>query len=121
MSGPPLFQRARTHHRLAWACLTVVQLFVVTAVPAAEAALERGDPMGVHLESEAAEGCALRHDHRFCQLCRVSDLDAFAQATSAGAAPCAPLARIALGPTPTALPGTIPCPTALGPRAPPGT
>jgi hypothetical protein len=116
-----MFQRQRTRRRLTWACLALAQLFVVAVVPAAEAALERGEPMGAHLESESAAGCALRHDHRFCQLCRASSLDALTRAAHGGDALGEPIvARIAPGPAPVTLPDTTACRTSLGPRAPPG-
>lgn len=62
--------------RLAWGLLALVQLFVVTAAPAADAALESGEPKVVHMETESSTACSIQHDHLYCQLCRVTAVNA---------------------------------------------
>lgn len=49
----------------------LLQIIAQGALPLADAALESRDPaLGVHMESQSQDGCASRHDHAACGICR---------------------------------------------------
>lgn len=105
--------------RLASGVFLLVHLLVVGWAPLADAALEAASAAEpIHIEAERDSRCAPGHNHFFCQLCRVIELQITGPTRPVLATALAPVRRLSLAEASETFSGAC-MPSSLGPRAPP--